>query len=274
VDAFVDDTSLGFTDTGAHTPASLTDTLSTIAKTWEKLLFYSGGSLNLKKCSWYIMHWTWDKGRPKLTPDSPTDTTLQLTTQGNEENRTTIQRSPISKSNRILGVYLSPDGNFTTQLQILKKKADDFAYSLRSPRLTPQDVITFHRTKYGSSMRYVLPALAVDEEELSSVQTKILSAIFNKLGHSSKLSTAIRHGRPTEMGGLALIDLRTEVGISQLKYMRDAIYSDSKAGKVIIMSLKYSQIEAGIAEPLLEHPHICLSYLTPTWLLSVCQYLY
>lgn len=31
VDAFVDDTSLGFTDTGGHTPTSLTDTLSTIA---------------------------------------------------------------------------------------------------------------------------------------------------------------------------------------------------------------------------------------------------
>lgn len=220
------------------------------------------------------MHWTWDKGRPTLTPDSPIDKTLQLTTQGNDDVRTNIQRSPLSKSNRILGVYLSPDGNFTTQLQILKKKADDFAYSLRSPRLTPQDVITFHRTTYGPSMRYVLPALAVDEEELSSVQSKILAAILNEeLEHSSKLSTEIRHG-PTEMGGLALIDLSTEVGISQLKYMRDAIYSDSEAGKLIIMSLKYSQIEAGIAEPLLEHPHICLSYLTPTWLLSVRQYLY
>jgi hypothetical protein len=122
-------------------------------------------------------------------------------------------------------------------------------------------------------MRYVLPALSVDEEELSQVQSKILSAILNKLGHTSKLPTGIRHG-PIAMGGLALIDLRTEVSISQLKYMRDAIYSDSEAGKLIIMSLKYSQIEAGICEPLLEHPHIRISYLTPTWLLSVRQYLY
>jgi hypothetical protein len=273
VDAFVDDTSLGFTDTGSLSLEDLTATLSTIAQTWENLLFYSGGSLNLQKCSWYAMYWAWKNCRPYLLPINPTDHDLQLSTQGNNDTSTTIRRWPLNKANRILGVYLSPDGDFTTQLQILKKKADAFAYTLRSPRLTPQDIITFHRTTYGPSMRYVLPALSVDEEELSMVQSKILSAILNKLGHTSKLPTEIRHG-PIEMGGLALIDLRTEVGISQLKYMRDAIYSDSEAGKLIIMSLKYSQIEAGIAEPLLENPQIHLQYLTPTWLLSIRQYLY
>jgi hypothetical protein len=105
------------------------------------------------------------------------------------------------------------------------------------------------------------------------VQSKILSAILNKLVHTSKLPAEIRH-RPIEMGGFALIDLCTEVGISQLKCMRDAIYSDSEAGKLIIMSLKYSQIEAGIAEPLLETPQINLQNIPPTWLLSIRQYLY
>jgi hypothetical protein len=121
-------------------------------------------------------------------------------------------------------------------------------------------------------MKYVLPALAVDEEELSTIQSKILAAIPNKLGHNSKLPTEIRHG-PIEMGGLDLIDLRTEVGISQLKYMRDAIYTDSEPGKLITMNLKYSQMESGIAESLLEHPHIHISYLTCTWITSLRQYL-
>ena len=76
------------------------------------------------------------------------------------------------------------------------------------------------------------------------------------------------------MGGLDLLDLRTEVGISQLKYMRDAIYTDSEPGKLITMNLKYSQLESGIAKPLLEHPEIYISYLTPTWITSIRQYLY
>jgi hypothetical protein len=56
IDAFVEDTSLGFTDSGVLLScADMIDRLSTIAQHWEKLLVYSGGSSNLKKCSWYII---------------------------------------------------------------------------------------------------------------------------------------------------------------------------------------------------------------------------
>ena len=65
---------------------------------------------------------------------------------------------------------------------------------------------------YEPAMRYSLPTLAVDEEELDHVQTKVLSIMLQKLGVSSKIPTAIRHG-PIDMGGIALMDLRTEVGI-------------------------------------------------------------
>jgi hypothetical protein len=219
IDAFVDDTSLGFTDsTGSQTLQNLTDSLTNIAQTWEKLLSLSGGSLNLKKCSWYALHWTWAKnGQPTLSKIEPHHKDLTLTTQGQDEKPpTTITRCDTDTATRILGVYLSPDGDFSTQLKILKKKADTLAHRLRSPRLTPQDILTFHRTTYGPSMRYVLPSLAVDEEELNTVHAKIFSAMLNKLGRTSKLSTEIRHG-PIEMGGLALFNLRTELGISQLK---------------------------------------------------------
>ena len=184
--------------------------------------------LNLKKCSWYALHWKWEKGRPTLTTIEPHHTDLTSTTQEKDNAPpTVITRSKINNANHILGIYLSPDGDFSTQLQILKKKADTYAHSLRSPRLTPQDIQTFHRTTYGPSMRYVLPALALDKEELTSVQAKALASMLNELGHSSTLPTEIRHG-PVEMGGLALLDLCTEIGIFQLKYLHDSVFSDSE----------------------------------------------
>ena len=70
------------------------------------------------------------------------------------------------------------------------------------------------------------------------------------------------------------MDLRTELGISNLKLLRDAIYTESEAGKLMIFNVKYSQIEAGISEPLLENPHIHLSYVTPSWVMSVRQFMY
>ena len=67
-------------------------------------------------------------------------------------------------------------------------------------------------------MRYVLPAmLAIDEEALATVQIQVLQAMMNKLGYSRTTPIEIRHAGPIAMGGLDLYDLRTEVGISQLK---------------------------------------------------------
>jgi hypothetical protein len=272
IDAFVDDTSLGFTDPGYLTLDTMVAKLSHIAQTWENLLFYSGGALNLNKCAWYIMHWDWTHGRPHLRKRSTADPQLFLKTQGSPETQP-IKRLEPNKASRILGVYVSPNGDFSEQLQVMKTKADQFAIRLRSPRLRPVDIHTFHRTMYAPAMRYVLPALAVDEEELAKVQSAIIPAMLNKLGFSSTTPTEIRHG-PTEMGGIDLMDLRTEMGISQLKYFRDSVYADSEAGQMMILNVKYSQLESGISEPIMEHPGINISYLTPTWITSLRQFLY
>ena len=272
IDAFVDDTSLGFSDPGYMTLETLVAKLTNIAQTWEQLLYFSGGSLNLKKCFWYVLYWDWEKGKPTLRKMTEQDPTLSLTTQGKDQSIPITRLEP-EKASRILGVHLSPLGDFSTQLQILRKKADNFAIRLRSPRLTPTDVATFHRTTYAPTMKYVLPAMSVDEEELATVQTKVLQAMLNKLGYSTKTPIEIRHG-PMEMGGLDLLDLRTEVGIAQLQYFRDSIFTNSEAGKLLLINVKYMQLESGILPPLLENPHIRISYLTPTWTTSLRQFLY
>ena len=95
IDAFVDDTSLGYTDPGLLTLETMIEKLNRMAQTWEQLLYYSGGALNLAKCSWHIMYWDWHKGRPRIRPLAPTDPALTLTTQGQTSDAPTrITRVP------------------------------------------------------------------------------------------------------------------------------------------------------------------------------------
>ena len=61
-------------------------------------------------------------------------------------------------------------------------------------------------------MRYSLAAVAANEEELAAVQSQISRTILQKLHIRSTIPTALRYG-PLELGGLALYDLRTELGI-------------------------------------------------------------
>jgi hypothetical protein len=99
-----------------------------------------------------------------------------------------------------------------------------------------------------------------------------MASLLQKLNVNSHLPTAIRHG-PKLYGDLDLCDVQTEVGIEAIKFMRDSVFSDSSAGRLIVTNLQYKQREAGIPDPLLEKPNIYLSYLTPTWVTSVRQYL-
>ena len=272
IDAFVDDTSMGFTDSGNLSCAEMIERLTIIAQHWEKLLYYSGGSLNLKKCSWYVMYWEWIEGRPRLRPIETTDPQVTLT-QGAGTTHLPIQRLPLDQASRILGVHLSPEGDFSKHLSVMKAKADLLANNIRSPKLTASDITIFHRTIYKPAMKYSLPSVAVDEEMLKPVQSKIIASILNGLGVARTIPTAIRHG-PAAMGGLDLLDLRTEMGISSLKLLRDSIFSMSETGKMILINLHYSQVESGLGTPLLEVPSIPVSYLTPTWITSIRQFLF
>ena len=221
IDAFVNDTSLAFTDTAQVIPHDeMISRMEKIAQNWERLLFYSGGALNLKKCSWSSLFWQWRHGIPQLRQRSLSneEKQIQLHTQGMTTNPSIIRYTPPSHSNRILGVYLNPLGDFTEQLQILTKKSNDMANCIKASRISSTNVLIFLRTMYAPAMMYSLPAIATDEENLGSVQASMIAVSLQKLGASKSTPTPIRHG-PFELGGLNLLDLRTELGISYLRFL-------------------------------------------------------
>jgi hypothetical protein len=273
-DAFVDDTSMGFTSTDENTTVNdLIEKLEHIAQTWEHLLFLSGGKLNLSKCSWFVIKWEWEKGRPVIRPITSSDRELQLHQGLRLATKTSIKRTDPADPQKMLGVLMNPMGDFSAQIRAMKKKADTFATRILSPRLTSTDIRTFHPSIYIPSMRYGLAALAIDEEELSQVQSSVIRSMLQKMGVQSTIPTAIRHG-PPELGELGIYDLRTEAGLEAVKIFRDSIYSESENGNLLRLNMQYSQLEAGVGELLLGKPEVHLPYLTPTWLLSLRQFLY
>ena len=66
------------------------------------------------------------------------------------------------------------------------------------------------------------------------------------------------------MGGLGLMDLRTECGIEMIKYFRNSVYSDNQVGRHLLLQLQASQLESGLPILLLEEPNVLIPYLTPT----------
>jgi hypothetical protein len=91
MEAFVDDTDVAVNDADhILNPQELTTTLQIDTQHWEKLLFTSGGKLELTKCFFYLMYWQFsDDGIPSLIPKESLAYKLMLH-QGNATQPTEI----------------------------------------------------------------------------------------------------------------------------------------------------------------------------------------
>jgi hypothetical protein len=128
-----------------------------------------------------------------LRPYQTDDPTIHLH-QGRDPTLHPIKYSNITKANRILGVFLAPNGNFQIQIDILCSKEHQYFNRLRKSRLTPNEAYTFYRTTYIPAMTYRLPTLACDEEELQEVQSAVLPALLNQMGVHGKYLTNSNYG--------------------------------------------------------------------------------
>jgi hypothetical protein len=268
---YVDDTTLGRTSTDESYDEKVAR-LEAIIQVWEQLLHLSGGALNLKKCFYFVVHWYWKDGRPTMYIPLPTDPTVCLTCS-TTHRKEMLQYCGTTDGPRTLGVRLSPDGSSDSQLKVLHAKVATFASALSRARYTYAQAATCHDSYYVPMMRYVLPTLAVDEECLEQVQRPVIGPFLNHLGYNRNMPRAVVFG-PKHHGGIGLYDMRTEMGVETITMLQESLYRMDSVGEMIVISLKHSQLEGGIPSPLLEDTQTFLPYLTPTWVLSIRQFLY
>jgi hypothetical protein len=103
-EAFVDDTTLWMMSMTASLPIVL-ETMQIKAQGWERLLWTTGGALNLKKCFWYGVHWDWTKtGKPQMVLDANNDELqIQLTEGANHHVTSVIKCVEVNTGRRTLG---------------------------------------------------------------------------------------------------------------------------------------------------------------------------
>jgi hypothetical protein len=270
-DAFVDDTNIGFTSTDESYSAQLLK-LQSIVQTWERLLFYSGGALNLQKCFYYIIHWHWVNGQPTVYSPTTADPTIHLT-GGMDHTPQAIQRRTYDSAERTLGAYISPSGSSDEQLKQLRLKAQAMAAGIARARLTPQQARTWHDCYYFRSVGFPLPTLATDEENLDSVQRPAIAPLLQQLGYNRHMPREVVFG-PKALGGINLFDLKTAYGVEALLFFQESVFRRDDVGTAALISLQTSQLEAGIQTPLLQDTSVHVPYLTPTWILSIRQFMY
>jgi hypothetical protein len=158
-DAFVDDAQNGLNDVGEAEPwdlQTLQSNLQQMSQTWERLLFCSGGALELSKCFYYLLHWQWEHGLPHLTPVSKMLIEPLQLTSGWSKDSTLIRQRDVTEAHKTLGVFITPTGDESAQVTALLEKSCHISNLVLSSNFSRIETLTAYRTMWFPAVSYSL----------------------------------------------------------------------------------------------------------------------
>jgi hypothetical protein len=213
---FVDDSSgqvNAFDEHPQPTPDEFIRRMKQDGQLWNDILWSSGGDLNLGKCSYHHIHYSFsDDGEPFLSGKNGPP--LVLTSADRFQPRV-IQHKSSYDHHKTLGVYKSPSGKHSKQLQILKKKSDEHGNTVKTSPFTWHEAWTFYYSIWLTSVGYPLPSCSFTFAQLDGVQRRAIRAILSRCGYNRHTHRAIIFG-PLSLGGANFCHLWVEQGNAQV----------------------------------------------------------
>ena len=110
------------------------------------------------------------------------NTNHNLVTLDSKNNEQVLQYISSNKSQEMLGVYLSPDGNNEDQFQIMKQKAIQFGEVIRSQYFHRHEVWIALKTMVMKSLEYVLPATTLTKAQCDKIMWQLLQHFLPRAG--------------------------------------------------------------------------------------------
>jgi len=136
IDAYMDDTNQLLGNDNNNHLALLIPNAQTNIDLWQGLIQASSGTLNPTKCSWTPFLWPFDQlGNAHLVepPDHPL---YQITALDHKGKRHTLLRNSLDKAVWLLGVNIAVNGNYNTELSVLKARQEQYSTFLQRMPMT------------------------------------------------------------------------------------------------------------------------------------------
>jgi hypothetical protein len=265
--AFVDDTAL-LSIISRHLSNYIQVLLQSDAQLWEKLLYTSGGKLEIPKCNFSVFDWDFDKfGRAHLI--EPPFSNLQVTSSDNHKQLVI----PVLKTNssyKYVGIHIALDGNMTAHIQDLQTKCKQIALLFTQSYFNAKDSEQGFMTIYSPIVKYALPTTSISENSLQIIQQPDISSVLSRLGYNKNMPRAIIHAS-SMYGGVGLLDLFTEQGCSQIQLILEHLRTQKYLHNQIISLLESYQVLTGITTPALENI-VPITYVHSPWTNTVRQF--
>ncbi len=129
--------------------------------------------------------------------------------------------------------------------------------------------MAYHRI---TAVSYSFGITTIPVTALQLIQSHPTMTFLQKMGFNCHFPRVVAFG-PQELGGLALRNLPVEQGIVCIMMLLEHIYNGSETGKLNLVALHSLQLKACTEQLLLAEPIPKLSYITPSWISAIRDFL-
>ena len=269
---YVDDVTLGLSVALEHpqTEKTVYKHIKRMGQLWEKLLFITGGRLELSKCFWVPITWKWNGGIPRLVKKSRFDKEMLLYESETKE-QIPIPRNTANDSVKRLGVWSTCDGTWKTEVRLWLEYSKEFSSKINRAGLSRQEGYLAYHAMWIAKFRYSASVISYSLNQLKEIQSSIMGACLSAAGYCKKMPRAVVYG-PTSWGGMEWDNILVLSLYEKLKLLIGSIRLDDKVGQLIKVQLSWLQLFSGSSTPLLELK-TSIPYLPKGWLTNIHQLL-
>jgi ribonuclease HI/exonuclease III len=251
-------------------------------QSWERLLFASGGALEMSKCFAYVLYWDLADGKHRLIlPDEiPGGLTESERTEGPISLTYGDQSSALHKletvspwvGRRTLGVRIAPAGTWCDEFQYRRTQSRDLALKIAGSALSRETARTGYYMMVRPKLEYPLTVTQFTQLQCDRITSPVIRACLSKMGYNCNSPKEVVYG-PQELFGFGIHDYYIEQGIKQLIALVGHIRQDSETGRLMRIELQWCQVQAGTEKHLLGEPQDPIDYIETCWIMCIRDFI-
>jgi Reverse transcriptase (RNA-dependent DNA polymerase). len=269
--SFVDDTDIIQTHNSSQessTPISLQNiddlfrTTQSALDLWAGILGVTGGALEDSKTYFIpIIHDHWKGKRQTLMKKCNN----QLFLARHDGTRSTLDAKNPYDSFFTLGIWQSPSGDDTAQLEHMNAQIRSWGTNTTNNKLTWIQARIASRSTIGRALVYPLSATAFDSSQCKMLQRRFLHEVLGKSG-IVRTTPSVLATSPISLGGFGLMSFEIEQLTQHIGLlMQHGPDRQTTTGQLLRSTLEYYALEAGLPGDPLSFP--ALGYTTKnTWI--------
>ena len=270
---YVDDVTLGTSIpvTQQQTETKVYYHIKRMGQLWERLLFITGGRLELSKCFWVSITWKWRNGTPYQAVKHKLHKQLILRESETKE-LIPIPRKTGRDSEKRLGVWSTCDGKWNTEVRVCLEHSKEFSRRVRGTRLSRTAGYLAYHSVWLAKFRYSASVVGYTLNLLKEIQRSVMGSCLTAAGYNSKMPRAVVFG-PQTNGGMDWDNIVVLGIFEKIKLLIGSVRLHNKVGQMFLIQLSWLQLFAGISVPLLqserEVPYLPLGWISNLHMLLV-----